>query len=605
MASSGSIWVSLGLKTDQFSKGVSSARGQMKGFKKQTSTLQNSMKGLGAAMAGAFAFSSVKSFFSSSLDAYDEQIQAQKKLENALGFSSTALMNQASALQQTTRFGDEATLQMQAQLATLGLTEDQIHKLTPLVQDLSAQTGKSLAKSAKEVTSALSTGSTTLAKYGVELLGSNTMAENFDLTVQGLSESVGGAAEKMAGEGKGGVIQLENAYGDLKESIGRVVSEGLTELTPALLEASNAMKAIADDETLQWWEKLGATLATGAAPAMQQFNAALTSGVDQAKTLGGAVNNTKQTLIALKSSFDSGKITLDQYLDASKKVTDAAKNKVATFGALKTTSQKVTSEVKVLTKSEAEAAEKARRLADGLKEIKIEGTGLGTRTSKGVDAISGMVDDAQKDLDKGKPLLIPITPKLEPISPETGEEINGNMIKIGEKAGQVMAGAIEGAVMIGFSAIGEGLAGGDLSAIGDSLIMSMSGLLSSFGQQMIVLGLGMEALKESLSLGPFGAAIAIAGGIALIAIGAAIKSSLSDSSTTAFANGGIVSGPTMGLVGEYQGARNNPEVIAPLDRLQGMLDGGGGMMGEVKFRIEGNQLVGILKREDKNNRYSR
>lgn len=35
-----------------------------------------------------------------------------------------------------------------------------------------------------------------------------------------------------------------------------------------------------------------------------------------------------------------------------------------------------------------------------------------------------------------------------------------------------------------------------------------------------------------------------------------------------FANGGIVSGPTLGLVGEYPGARSNPEVIAPLSDLQ-------------------------------------
>lgn len=54
----------------------------------------------------------------------------------------------------------------------------------------------------------------------------------------------------------------------------------------------------------------------------------------------------------------------------------------------------------------------------------------------------------------------------------------------------------------------------------------------------------------------------IAGGLALIEglLGA-----------VAFADGGIVSGPTLGLVGEYSGARSNPEVIAPLDKLQGMI----------------------------------
>ncbi|MGM9687525.1 MAG: hypothetical protein ACI3YD_00600 [Alloprevotella sp.] len=65
-----------------------------------------------------------------------------------------------------------------------------------------------------------------------------------------------------------------------------------------------------------------------------------------------------------------------------------------------------------------------------------------------------------------------------------------------------------------------------------------------------------------------------------------------------FAKGGIVSGPTVALVGEYAGAGNNPEVIAPLDRLRGLLaDSGGGGGGEVEFRIKGRTLVGILERE--------
>ncbi len=38
-----------------------------------------------------------------------------------------------------------------------------------------------------------------------------------------------------------------------------------------------------------------------------------------------------------------------------------------------------------------------------------------------------------------------------------------------------------------------------------------------------------------------------------------------------FAEGGIVDRPTMGLMGEYPGANRNPEVIAPLDRLQDIL----------------------------------
>lgn len=38
-----------------------------------------------------------------------------------------------------------------------------------------------------------------------------------------------------------------------------------------------------------------------------------------------------------------------------------------------------------------------------------------------------------------------------------------------------------------------------------------------------------------------------------------------------FADGGIVSGPTLGLIGEYAGASGNPEVVAPLDRLRDLI----------------------------------
>lgn len=65
-----------------------------------------------------------------------------------------------------------------------------------------------------------------------------------------------------------------------------------------------------------------------------------------------------------------------------------------------------------------------------------------------------------------------------------------------------------------------------------------------------------------------------------------------------FAKGGIAYGPTLGLFGEYPGAANNPEVIAPLDRLRSLIGGGqSGSGGKVEFRIEGRTLVGILKKE--------
>lgn len=66
-----------------------------------------------------------------------------------------------------------------------------------------------------------------------------------------------------------------------------------------------------------------------------------------------------------------------------------------------------------------------------------------------------------------------------------------------------------------------------------------------------------------------------------------------------FAEGGIVSGPTLGLMGEYSGASSNPEVVAPLDKLRSMLDMDGGGAGKVEFEIRGDRLYGVLERQQR------
>lgn len=65
------------------------------------------------------------------------------------------------------------------------------------------------------------------------------------------------------------------------------------------------------------------------------------------------------------------------------------------------------------------------------------------------------------------------------------------------------------------------------------------------------------------------------------------------------ADGGIASGPTLAMVGEYSGAGGNPEVIAPLDKLRGMLAEPTAFdFSKVKFEIQGRKLVGILGKEN-------
>jgi phage-related minor tail protein len=92
------------------------------------------------------------------------------------------------------------------------------------------------------------------------------------------------------------------------------------------------------------------------------------------------------------------------------------------------------------------------------------------------------------------------------------------------------------------------------------------------------------ATQTGAASGP-AAAIVIPG---LITAGTAMLRGLF-ANLTGFADGGIVYGPTMGLVGEYAGARSNPEVIAPLNKLQSII--GGGQNVTVTGRISGRDIL--------------
>jgi uncharacterized protein YukE len=129
----------------------------------------------------------------------------------------------------------------------------------------------------------------------------------------------------------------------------------------------------------------------------------------------------------------------------------------------------------------------------------------------------------------------------------------------------------------------------DMSAIGTIL----ADAVISLGKALITYGVTQKAALAALSsLNPI---VAIAGGVLAVAAGTALKNKLKQNNTPAFANGGIVSGPTMGLVGEYPGAKSNPEVIAPLDKLKSMIGGGGGGT----FVLRGQDLLLATNRAQK------
>jgi hypothetical protein len=124
--------------------------------------------------------------------------------------------------------------------------------------------------------------------------------------------------------------------------------------------------------------------------------------------------------------------------------------------------------------------------------------------------------------------------------------------------------------------IGKALGGEKVDLFGGFIELLSSGL-QEIGKALIAYGVAMDAFKKAFT----NPVAAIAAGIALVAAGAILKAKINKTSgentgVQKFANGGIISGPTMGLMGEYPGAASNPEVVAPLDKLKDMIGGGGG-----------------------------
>ncbi len=152
---------------------------------------------------------------------------------------------------------------------------------------------------------------------------------------------------------------------------------------------------------------------------------------------------------------------------------------------------------------------------------------------------------------------------------------------------------IEGLSSIG-EAIGEALTGGNIGDVFKRFGEFLGSSLQALGKQIISIAITADVLKNSLKFLFDNPALAVAAGVALIAAGAALKNALG-SGIKGFAAGGLVYGPTVGLVGEGSGtSRSNPEVIAPLDKLKGMLEGiGGGGMQRVYVtgRLRGNDMV--------------
>jgi hypothetical protein len=146
--------------------------------------------------------------------------------------------------------------------------------------------------------------------------------------------------------------------------------------------------------------------------------------------------------------------------------------------------------------------------------------------------------------------------------------------------------------------LGKALAGENIQVF-KGLALLLADSLIDIGKALVAYAVPVLLALTLLKKPSIPTAIAaIAAGTAAIVAGSFLKSKLSKDNTQKFANGGIVSGPTYGLMGEYPGAASNPEVVAPLDKLQSLIGGAGG---NLEARISGNDLLILMNKAGRNN----
>lgn len=184
------------------------------------------------------------------LGAYDTQLQAETKLieiyRTRMGVSedvARATMQYASELQKTGIIGDEVALSGAQQLATFAEYPDTINTLLPAMNNLLAQQkgfnatsedaigiGNLMGKVLQGQTGALKRVGISFTAAQEEVLKYGTEEERAAMLAEVINANVGNMNETMADTPLGKITQMNNALGDLKESVGAALAPTIADI---------------------------------------------------------------------------------------------------------------------------------------------------------------------------------------------------------------------------------------------------------------------------------------------------------------------------------------------------------------------------------------
>lgn len=180
-----------------------------------------------------FALSPIIDLIKGSIDAMMEQEDAIKRINHAMGlqgtqskFMSDKLIELSKSFQETTRYGDEAILEVMEKLITMGnIMPSEIEKITQSVLDLSAATGRDLSTSADILVRASQGVTTGLRRMGIIIDEATPKARVLSEVMNFINKNMGGRAQADIDSYSGRIAQAKNAWNDMTESLGLFIAE--------------------------------------------------------------------------------------------------------------------------------------------------------------------------------------------------------------------------------------------------------------------------------------------------------------------------------------------------------------------------------------------
>lgn len=213
-------------------------------------------------ITGVLSVGALKAFASQSEELAKAQIDAETKLEAVLGNvksiaaggneaianAKSQLMSVASDIQAVGVIGDEVTLAGMQQLATFQLSADQIATLSTGMTDLLAQQ-KGLNASQQDavgianlIGKAMNGNAGALTRVGIimtdnqkKMLQTGDATQRAAVLAEILKDNVGGVNAAMADTSQGKIQQFQNAWGDMKEEVGKHILDLKAEIAGNLV----------------------------------------------------------------------------------------------------------------------------------------------------------------------------------------------------------------------------------------------------------------------------------------------------------------------------------------------------------------------------------